>query len=189
MEKINKNDPFILNEYVLEPLENETIVTNFDCGDQDLNEYFKYDTIAHRFEMFTKSYSFHLKDNDIRDSLALVDFCNSEIRKESFKDVEMKNEIPEEKKGYSFFPAVKITRLGVAVDYQGRHIGSVLLDVVKAFFIASSRAGCRFLLVDAYKEAVHFYQKNGFLPLYVKKPENRRTLPLFFDLKSIIQDK
>jgi ribosomal protein S18 acetylase RimI-like enzyme len=188
MENKIKNEPFILDEYVLDPLENKTIVSDFDCGDQDLNEYFQCDTVAHRIEMFTKSYSFHLKGDDIQNSLALIDFCNSEIRKESFKDVEMKNEIPEEKKGYSFFPAVKITRLGVAVNYQGKHVGSLLLDVVKAFFIAQSRAGCRFLLVDAYKEAVHFYEKNGFLPLYVKKPETRRTLPLFFDLKSILLD-
>jgi hypothetical protein len=61
MENKIKNEPYILDEYVLDPLESKTIVSDFDCGDQDLNEYFQCDTVAHRFEMFTKSYSFHLK--------------------------------------------------------------------------------------------------------------------------------
>ena len=114
MNQMTWNKVFTSNEFVLESLENDTTVRGFDCGDNDLNEYFLSDSIAHRRELFTKSYCFHLSDYDIQHSLALVDFCNAEIRKESFKEIEMQ-EIPEEKRGYSFFPAVKITRLGVAL--------------------------------------------------------------------------
>ena len=96
------------------------------------------------------------------------------------------NSLPDEKRKYSFFPAVKITRLGVSLQFQKRGIGSLLLDTVKKFFTTENRTGCRFLLVDAYKDAVPFYERNGFQRLYVKKPETRRTLPLFFDLKSIM---
>ena len=175
---------FTSNEFVLELLGNDTTVIGFDCGDNDLNEYFHSDSIAHRQELFTKSYCFHLSEDDIQHSLALVDFCNAEIRKESLKENEMAD-IPDEKRGYSFFPAVKITRLGVALQFQKMHVGSALLDIIKEFFLKESRTGCRFLLVDAYKEALDFYKKNDFRPLYVKKPELRRTLPLFFDLKSL----
>ena len=180
-----KNDFFVFGDFVLEALNDETIVEGFDCGDLDLNEYFLSDSIAHRREMFTKSYCFHFCDDEIQNSLALVDFCNAEIRRESFNGIDGINQIPSGKREYSFFPAVKITRLGVSRPFQKHHIGSALLDTIKMFFISCAKTGCRFLLVDAYREALAFYLKNDFASLYVKKPENRRTLPLFFDLKSV----
>ena len=67
------------------------------------------------------------------------------------------------KRGYRSFPALKITRLGVDISMHGKHIGSRLLDSVKLFFLTDNRTGCRFLTVDAYREAKVFYENNGFV--------------------------
>jgi hypothetical protein len=46
------------------------------------------------------------------------------------------------------------------------------------------RAGCRFLMVDAYHDALPFYQKNDFKFLTGQdKDDDTRTM--YFDLKTI----
>ncbi len=92
------------------------------------------------------------------------------------------------KRGYRTYPAIKITRLGVNAMVHGKKIGSQLLDLVKEFFTTDNRSGCRFITVDAYREAVAFYEKNGFVVAKtVEDEEDRRasTIAMFFDLKRI----
>jgi len=50
-----------------------------------------------------------------------------------------------------------------------------------AYFIIDNKTGCRFITVDAYRNAIPFYEKNGFLPLQVKD-EGEHTRLMFFDL-------
>lgn len=97
------------------------------------------------------------------------------------------------------FPAVLIGRLGVSADDRGKglNIGSQILDFVKKWFRSSdNKTGCRFIVVDAYNndKTLHFYEKNGFKPLYKTEQEERvflelspdeplKTRFMFFDLK------
>ena len=62
----------------------------------------------------------------------------------------------------SDYPAVKIGRLAVNGKYRNNGIGSDILDFVKDLFITNNRTGCSFVTVDALKDAIPFYQKNGF---------------------------
>ena len=48
----------------------------------------------------------------------------------------------------------------------------------------NNKTGCRFLTVDAYKAAVPFYEKNGFVPLNDDDIDAPTRL-LYFDLKDI----
>lgn len=43
-------------------------------------------------------------------------------------------------------------------------------------------SACRFITVDAYRSALSFYYKNGFLPLLKEVPEDALTVPLYYDL-------
>lgn len=77
-------------------------------------------------------------------------------------------------------------RISLAVDktLKGHSIGTYLLNFIKSFFVVNNKTGCRFLTVDAYKAAVPFYEKNGFVPLNdddIAAP----TRLLYFDLKDI----
>lgn len=52
----------------------------------------------------------------------------------------------------------------------------------KLYFAINNKTGCRFLTVDAYADAVPFYQKNGFEPL-TPDDESSPTRLLYFNLK------
>ena len=67
---------------------------------------------------------------------------------------------------------------------RGKTIGSFLLDFIKSYFLVDNKTGCRFVTVDAYLDAVPFYERNDF-SLLKSKDEDLVTRLLFFDLASI----
>lgn len=77
-------------------------------------------------------------------------------------------------------------RISLAVNktLKGQSIGTYLLNFIKSFFVVNNKTGCRFLTVDAYKAAVPFYEKNGFVPLNDDDIDAPTRL-LYFDLKDI----
>jgi GNAT superfamily N-acetyltransferase len=70
----------------------------------------------------------------------------------------------------------------VSESVRGEGIGSMLLDFIKAYFIIDNKTGCRFVTVDAYRSAIPFYEKNGFLPLQADDDTSAPTRLMFFDL-------
>ncbi len=167
--------------WLLEPIVDYSILADFDCGDADLNEYFRQDAENHSRQLLSKTYKFILKDSDR--IVAAVDLCNDSIKRQNFNaDDNTSPEIPEQKH-YPFYPAVKITRLGVAGEFQGLGAGSTLINFLKKLFLNDNRTGCRFMTVDAYNNprALGFYRKNGFY-LFSDKDKERHTRAMFFDL-------
>ena len=60
-------------------------------------------------------------------------------------------------------------------------IGSQILDYIKGWFRSEdNKTGCRFIVVDAYNnpKTIHFYENNGFKPLYKSEKEERTFLEL-----------
>lgn len=70
------------------------------------------------------------------------------------------------------YPAMKIGRLATDRRYEGRGLGSALIDLV--YGIAQTQimphAGCRFLILDANRAKIDYYKKRGFV--LVQNPEN-----------------
>ena len=67
-------------------------------------------------------------------------------------------------------------------------IGTKLVGAIMRLFISQhGHSACRFLTVDAYKDAVTFYEKNGFKKMVndSELPENALTVPLYLDLKQV----
>lgn len=154
---------------------------SFDCGDDDLNEYFQVDSKHYRENLLTQTYCLLL--HPVPDfALALLDFCNDAVL---LKNIEAKLRTDERARTRSF-PAVKLTRIGVAKQFQGKNIGSHALNMIKRFFTVDNRTGCRLITVDAYNkpEVLRFYEKNNFLPFHAKD-EGNRTRALYFDLKRL----
>lgn len=56
------------------------------------------------------------------------------------------------------YPAMKIGRLAISRNHQGEGIGTKLVSAIKQMTVNSQTAisACRFLTVDAYKEALPF---------------------------------
>ena len=60
----------------------------------------------------------------------------------------------------------------------------MIVKTIIASYRNDNKAGCRFITVDAYADAIPFYYKMGFLPLS-KSDEQAATRLLFFDLESV----
>ena len=81
------------------------------------------------------------------------------------------------------YPAVKIGRLAVSENYAHQGVGEQILQYVKALFAFGNRSGCRFLTVDAYADAVSFYEDKGGFKFFTETDINDDTRLLYFDLK------
>ena len=65
---------------------------------------------------------------------------------------------------YPYYPAIKIGRLAVHKDYCKREIGTfMVMHVILIAISINNKVGCRFVTVDALKESVGFYEKEGFI--------------------------
>lgn len=84
---------------------------------------------------------------------------------------------------FKSYPALKICRLATDKRYRGSGIGAMLVNMIIASYKNESRAGCRFITVDAYADILNFYFKQGFLPLS-KEDEGADARLLYFGLES-----
>jgi len=90
------------------------------------------------------------------------------------KDGDLNEFLMQEAKDYHY-PAVKIGRLAVSENYAHQGIGEQILQYVKALFAFGNRSGCRFLTVDAYADAVSFYENKGDFKFFTETDINDDT--------------
>lgn len=170
----------------IQKLEAEEGITAFDCGDQDLNDFILHEANDYRKALLAVTYVAIDKEND--EPLAYFSLANDRV---SMGDFESRTEFNRfrkhrfvNEKRIKSYPAAKICRLAVSSAAKGRHIGTFLLDFIKSYFLADNKTGCRFLTVDAYLNAVSFYQKEGFEFLNEDDKDSMTRL-LYFDLASL----
>lgn len=162
-------------------------IKNFDCGNADLNDF-----IINRATAFQKhllAVNFACVNAETGKVYAYCSLANDKIALDDFKDKTEFNRFrkqrgfPNEKRLKSY-PAVKLCRLGVDNSVKGRQIGTTVIDYIKSMFALDSKAGCRFLTVDANLNAVPFYEKNSFQHMNAED-NNPHTRLMYFDLKDI----
>ena len=162
------------------------VVSHFDWGDEDLNDFILTDAPLYFKVRLATSYV--LEDtisNEIygyfslaHDRISLTDFPSNSaynrFRKQFFAQGKM----------FKSYPALKICRLATSVSCQGEGIGAMIVNMIVASYKNDNKAGCRFITVDAYADALSFYYKMGFIPLS-KEDEGAETRLLYFDLESL----
>ncbi|RWR08490.1 GNAT family N-acetyltransferase [Paenirhodobacter populi] len=86
---------------------------------------------------------------------------------------------------YKHYPAVKIARLAVDRRYRGNGLGRHLVDfsLGLARDTIASAVGCRFVVLDAKRQSVAFYEKNGFRLIDTETNKARPEPVMFLDLK------
>ncbi len=182
------NKHFNYNDYRIRKLSFGETIKSFDCGDADLNDFIVNDADIYRKSMLAVTYVFeHIDDRNIiayfslaNDRVSLSDFKN----KNEFNRFRKKRFVNE--KRIKSYPAVKICRLGVSDTMKGYGVGTVLLAFIKRFFFHDNKTGCRFITVDAYSNAVSFYERNKFQHLRNDdEPHNMTTHLLYYDLNDI----
>ena len=165
------------------PLTEDYELTQFDCGDADLNEFLLED--AKSCLDLQIANTFILED----DGRIAAYFCllNDKISRREITGSRWKKireRFPRSKQ-FRSYPAVKIGRFAVSSDYRGMNIGTELMDNLKKHLRSShSHSAFRYITVDAYVSAIPFYEKNGFVQL-TQKEEDEFTKLMFFDMREI----
>lgn len=178
-----------------------TPISNFDCSNPDLNDFFINDAIDYVNALMGKSYCFTLK-SDLSQVVCAFTISNDSLnlREHSSRKNNVNRNIPNAKR-MKTYPAVKIGRLGVSKDFQKMGVGSQLMNFIKAWFIhPENKTGCRFVIVDAYNEegSLAYYHKNGFKYLYqseakegeqygLREGDELNTRIMHFDLKPLTE--
>ncbi|WP_335966922.1 GNAT family N-acetyltransferase [Galbibacter sp. PAP.153] len=193
---------FLLDNCTLRPYNKEVINSCelFECGIEDLNDFFANDAEDYSSQLLGKTYCFTLDDNP------KIVVCAFTISNDSIKTTTLpgsrKKKVIENvprKKHMRSYPAVLIGRLGVHKEYRrinNEKIGKQLMDFIKSWFIdGANKTGCRFIVVDSYNNPrpLKYYENNGFKFLFssekqekeftgVLESEALKTRLMFFDL-------
>lgn len=164
------------------PLSSEIDISQFDCGDPDLNDFLKTDALKYQNGNFAHTTCLFYQDKLIGfyalacDALRL---SNNQRRKDRIRF----------KKSVLDLPAVKIARMGIINELKGKKVGTLAMNVIKGMTIAMNkqRVAVKYLTVDAYRISVDFYKRAGFLcniPDQEKDPE-RKTISMRFKIDVI----
>jgi GNAT superfamily N-acetyltransferase len=156
-------------------LSEEQIISGFDCGNADLNEFFNRDAIEYRKQMLSQTC--FLRHNRNGTVVCAFSFSSSSIKTSDLpgsRRKKVKEFVPREKSLKSY-PGILIGRLGVAKEFGGLGIGSKLLNIIKDFCLLNFPDFVRFLLVDAYNDpaVLRFYQKNDFVPVFSTEEQEK----------------
>ena len=173
-------------------------LTDFDCGDEQLNN-FLFEDAKPSLELRVAN-TFILED----DGRIAAYFCilNDKVSKDEVigsRWKKIRSNFPQSKQ-FRSYPTIKIGRFAVSKDYRGQQVGRRLMNIVKDLLHHSaSNSAFRFITVDAYLSAVPFYEKggtrdvdnivggyHGFLHL-TKKDEDEHTRLMYFDMMEIAE--
>lgn len=140
-------------------LAHDTAMLPFDCGNEELNGFFVDDAKRYLQELLAQVYLLH--NHEV--TVAYWTYSNDKI---SYTDINNEDKwyqrIAIRGKDLKHYPAVKIGRLGVHKDFKGMGIGRLIIDYTKALFVDNNRTGCKYITVDAFRESLEFYERNGF---------------------------
>ena len=171
---------------VVRKMREDEIVTSFSCGEKykDLNDFLINDAPFFRKELLAVTYLLEEDSN----TKAYFSLANDRVGIEDFSSSTSYNRFRRKRfvnsKRIKHYPAVKICRLGVDVSRQYTGIGTVLINFIKMHFLADNKTGCRYVTVDAHRDAVPFYLKNGFKFLCEEPHDSEidKTVLMFYDL-------
>lgn len=172
-------------DFYLKRLESENRPA-FECGDADLNEFFSKDSINYHKELISITYAAMCLKTDA--VLGFFSVSNDAVRKEDAPKSALRRLMKpiSRVKRFKSTPAVKIGRLAVCENMIKNGLGTQLLDFIKVSFTNNNKTGCRFIIVDAYKSSVGFYEKNGFKLLNGKEDRDATDL-MYFDLINFVR--
>lgn len=177
----------IKNRYEVRKLSADEQVKSFNCGDADLNDFILNEAAPYRKAMLAVTYVF--EDKVTKQTAAFFSLANDKVSLSDFESKTefnrfRKNRFVNEKRLRSY-PAVKLCRFGVDESLKGQSIGTILLRFIKSYFVIDNKTGCRFIIVDAYANAISFYMRNGFVPLN-DDDKDEPTRLLYFDLNEVM---
>lgn len=178
-----------LNALNLIRVEATTLIKPFDCGNQDLNEFLLNDAIKYEQNLLAATFVIENEEKTIayfsifNDSIKVEDLDG--VSKTQLKKI-LSRIVPFGKRHLKHFPALKIGRLGVCVKEKRCGLGGHLVKYIINLAIEQNKTcACKFVSVDAYADAVKFYEKFGF-DFFTPLDENKETRQMYLDLTPLI---
>ena len=163
----------------------------FDCGNADLNGFLlETDSAEPNASISQKellAVTYVVEDNATNVILAYFSLLHDKIERR-LVDSPAWNKLSRSivnAKRRSSYPALKIGKLAVGKDIKSKGLGTTILHFIEGLYLEDRRAGCRFITVDALREAEIFYQKQHFRRLKDPAPDDETVL-MYFDLKAIV---
>ena len=156
---------------IIEKLSKRHKRESFDCGKELLNIFLKKYAFQNQYRYFVGvTYVIH-ENNRV---IGYITISASSIKRTSL-DV---------KKPYNDVPLLRIGRLAVDKNYQGKKIGERLLkfSIEKALKL-KEYYGCAGIVVDAKEDVVDFYKNYGFVTMQTL--EKHITTPMYLSIKAI----
>jgi GNAT superfamily N-acetyltransferase len=175
------------NEITFKKLESTEIdqVSQFrlvDESDRPLQDFIRRK--AHKSSTSNLTQTWIAKRNDDPKVIAYVSIMCAEVALENCYVIEEKPTA----NNFVFQPAVRIARLAVSRENQKSGLGKQLVDLVIGIVldIVQPHAGCRFLILDAKRKSIPFYEKLGFRLLETEGNKSAETPLMFMDLQSLL---
>lgn len=159
------------------PLAKGSDLSSFSSSNEDLNDFLKNDALKSQEDLISRTYICLWHER-------LAGFFTLVTDTIEVKLIEQDDGID----GYTYqkYPAIKIARMAVDENLSGAGIGRyLLLAAVGKVHHISQEVGCRYITVDSKRDAIGFYEKNGFK--IIKKYENRKFPPMYLNMYPIIQ--
>lgn len=188
----------IIDNYYFETLNEKHDLSDFDCGDDDLNDFLKNDALSQQNEKLNVTKLVMYDGKIIGFSTLLTDtILLKKIKNEKLQlKIKEKLKINKNNKEIS---AVKIGRLAIGKEYIGNGLGShILRNILKNLKeISENKIGFRFIIIEGYAKAFNFYViNNGFEYLekdaksienieFISKRDPTKTFNLYLDLEKI----
>jgi len=138
----------------------------FDCEDEDLNDFLFKEAILYQKQMLATTFIVENNERTLGFYSVLSD--SLQIREELFPSKSqykkfVQNLIPHRKRHLKNIPSLKIGRLGIDKTYKGKGLGSILLEgIINEAIELNKKQACRLITVDAYRQALPFYERFGF---------------------------
>ena len=188
----------VKENYYFETLTQNHDLSDFDCGDEDLNDFLKNDALKQQNDLLNVT-NLILCENKIigfvsrlTDTLILKNIRETNVKINIKSNLNIKNR-------NRLLPAVKIGRFALDEKYIGKGLGShILTSILMTLKLKSEQdIGFRFIIVEGYAKAFNFYVlKNGFKNLkkddkkvkeidFISKRDPNKTFYLYFDLKKL----
>ena len=161
----------------------------FDCEDEDLNDFLFNEAVSYQKELLATTF---VMEND-KQTLGYYSLLNDslQLKEEMFTSKSqfrkfLRELMPYPKRHLKTIPALKIGRLAIDKTFKGKGLGSVIMaNIISKCIKMNQEQACRLITVDAYKQAVPFYQKMGFKFL-IEVDKDDATRLMFLDLTSFI---
>ncbi len=132
----------------------------------------------------TQTYVAKVKDGP--HVIAYISIMCAEVRLEDAYELPDKADA----NAYAYQPAVRIARLACCDKHKGAGLGRRLVETVIGIVLLSivPHAGCRFLILDAKRKSVAFYQRMGFRLLDTSENRKSENPIMFLDLRDVMEE-